>query len=60
MKRILIALVMLATVQAAYAQKSPEAVRKSVDAAKAAAEAAAVAPAAAAAPVVEEKVYGKK
>lgn len=38
MKRILIALVMLATVQAAYAQKSPEAVRKSVEAAKAATE----------------------
>ena len=38
MKRILIALVMLATVHAAYAQKSPEAVRKTVDAAKAATE----------------------
>lgn len=38
MKRILIALVMLAAVNVAYAQKSPEAVRKSVDAAKAATE----------------------
>lgn len=38
MKRILIALVMLAAVQVAYAQKSPEAVKKSVESAKAAAE----------------------